>query len=85
MCNSLGPGLVECPTEMNCTYIPERDLRCILLATLVLAGDCFGATMCAALAVCPAAFGDIGDFVVTRDCVVRLRDMTIGADVRMGG
>ena len=45
----------------NCKHIPERDLLCILLATLLFAGDCLGATICADLAVCPAAFGDIGN------------------------
>ena len=43
-------------------HIPERDLRCILPVTLLLAGDCLGATTCADLAVCPAALGDIDDF-----------------------
>ena len=42
-------------------HIPERDLRCILPVTLLLAGDCLGATACADLAVCPAALGDIDD------------------------
>ena len=58
-------------------YTPERDLRCILLATLVLAGVCLGAAMFAGLAVCPAAFGDMGDllFQVKRYGLLRYRNL----------
>ena len=66
MCNNLSPMLVEQGKGRDYRYRPERDLRCILLATLLLAGDCLGATICADLAVCPAAFGDIGDLLLKR-------------------
>ena len=74
MCNILIPLLAGQQNGRKYNSVPERDLRCILLATLLLAGDGLGATICADLAVCPAAFGDIGSLLVKRHCIVSCKN-----------